>query len=339
MSPLHQRQYVLLASYIIAALTLLLVFPLHLLVGLLVGLLMFEVIDSLTPLLQRLVSGRRARLLAVTLLALLIISLITLLTIAAVLFFRSEPSTPAQLFRRLTPIVHEARQHLPPWLLEHLPDSTSEIRLATMEWLRGHSGQLQIAGKSTVRVTAHVLMGLVLGALVALQRERAEGSAAPLPLAKALSERCTHLSDAFHHIVFAQFKIALLNTAFSAAFLLLALPLFGIHLPLAKPLVLITFIAGLLPLIGNLVSNTLVVVVALSVSIWVALTALIFLVLVHKLEYFLNARIIGSQIRAHAWELLLAMLVMEAAFGLPGVVAAPVFYAYLKSELEAAKLV
>ncbi len=33
--------------------------------------------------------------------------------------------------------------------------------------------------------------------------------------------------------------------------------------------------------------------------------------------------------------MLLAMLVMEAAFGIPGVIAAPIFYAYLKSELAA----
>ena len=59
-----------------------------------------------------------------------------------------------------------------------------------------------------------------------------------------------------------------------------------------------------------------------------------FLVIIHKLEYFINARIVGSQIEAAAWELLLAIVVMEAAFGLPGVVAAPVFYAYLKSELS-----
>jgi len=60
---------------------------------------------------------------------------------------------------------------------------------------------------------------------------------------------------------------------------------------------------------------------------------------VHKLEYFINARIVGSRINAAAWELLLAMLVMEAAFGLPGVIAAPVFYAYAKAELVARKLV
>jgi hypothetical protein len=33
------------------------------------------------------------------------------------------------------------------------------------------------------------------------------------------------------------------------------------------------------------------------------------------------------------------MLAMEAAFGLPGVVAAPIYYAYLKRELADAKLV
>jgi predicted PurR-regulated permease PerM len=48
---------------------------------------------------------------------------------------------------------------------------------------------------------------------------------------------------------------------------------------------------------------------------------------------------VGSQITAAAWELLLAMLVMEAAFGLPGVVAAPVLYAYVKAELAARGLV
>ena len=77
----------------------------------------------------------------------------------------------------------------------------------------------------------------------------------------------------------------------------------------------------------------------MSVSLWVAVAALTFLVLIHKLEYFLNARIVGGQIRARAWELLLAMLAMEAAFGIAGVVAAPIYYAYLKRELEAAKLI
>jgi predicted PurR-regulated permease PerM len=147
------------------------------------------------------------------------------------------------------------------------------------------------------------------------------------------------LAEAFHNIVFAQIKISLINTICTAIFLLIVLPLFGIHVPLSKTLVVLTFVIGLLPVIGNLLSNTAVTIAALSVSLGVGVAALAFLVVIHKLEYFLNARIVGTQIHARAWELLIAMLVMEAAFGLPGVIAAPIYYAYLKSELEAARLI
>ncbi|HYV87649.1 MAG TPA: hypothetical protein VFA91_03660, partial [Candidatus Polarisedimenticolia bacterium] len=128
-------------------------------------------------------------------------------------------------------------------------------------------------------------------------------------------------------------------TVLTAIYLLGLLPLMGANLPLAKTIVIITFIVGLLPVVGNLISNTIIVVVSLSLSIYTAIGSLIFLVVIHKLEYFLNARIIGSKIHAHAWELLLAMLVMDAAFGIPGVIAAPIYYAYLKEELTQRRLI
>src|SRR4029450_13019950 len=71
-----------------------------------------------------------------------------------------------------------------------------------------------------------------------------------------------------------------------------------------KTMVVVTFIAGLLPVIGNLISNTVIVVVSLSVSPLLAVGSLAFLVVIHKLEYFVNARGMGGQIRARAWELL-----------------------------------
>ena len=117
------------------------------------------------------------------------------------------------------------------------------------------------------------------------------------------------------------------------------LPLFSTPVPFAKTLVVVTFIVGLLPVAGNLISNTLIFIVGLSVSLGVGIAALVFLVLIHKLEYFLNARIVGTQIRARAWELLIAMLCMEAAFGSAGLIAAPVYYAYLKRELADAGLI
>ncbi|HJV53347.1 MAG TPA: AI-2E family transporter, partial [Noviherbaspirillum sp.] len=153
------------------------------------------------------------------------------------------------------------------------------------------------------------------------------------PLAAALHARVVNLHDAFRRIVFAQVRIAAINAVFTAIYLLLVLPLAGVRLPLTKSMIAITFVAGLLPVAGNLISNSVIVIVSMSHSLAIAIASLAFLIVIHKLEYFLNAKIIGSHINARAWELLTAMLAMEAMFGLAGVVAAPVYYAYLKKEL------
>jgi predicted PurR-regulated permease PerM len=96
---------------------------------------------------------------------------------------------------------------------------------------------------------------------------------------------------------------------------------------------------GLIPILGNLISNTLTFIAALTISLGLAGVALLYLVLVHKLEYFINAKIIGTRINASAWELLLALFVMEACFGITGILLAPIIYAYIKSELTQAKLI
>lgn len=183
-------------------------------------------------------------------------------------------------------------------------------------------------------MAAHLLIGFVIGALVALGE--VSGRPQHKPLAAALLARVHILSDAFRRIVFAQVRISLINTVFTAIFLAVLLPLAGVHLSFTKTLIAITFVAGLLPVLGNLISNTAIVIVSLAHSPQIALASLIFLVVIHKLEYFLNARIVGSRIASRAYELLLAMLAMEAAFGIAGVIAAPVYYAYLKQELTAA---
>jgi predicted PurR-regulated permease PerM len=155
------------------------------------------------------------------------------------------------------------------------------------------------------------------------------------PFLRALQARTALLVGAFRRILLAQLPISAINTVLTALYLVIVLPVFDVHLPFAKTLIAVTFFAGLLPVVGNLISNTAIFLVSLSLSFSVAMAALGYLVVIHKLEYFLNARIVGVRIDAHAWELLLAMLVMESAYGIAGLIAAPVFYAYLKSELAA----
>ncbi|HEV7390933.1 MAG TPA: AI-2E family transporter, partial [Burkholderiales bacterium] len=220
---------------------------------------------------------------------------------------------------------------------DYLPASLDDMRTAVTDWLHEHASELRLAGAETGRALAHILIGMIIGAMMSLREARDTES--DKPLSRALEHRAGLIGDAFRRVVFAQVRISLINTTFTAVYLLIILPLFDVHLPFAKTMVAVTFVAGLLPVVGNLISNAVIVIVSLANSLTVAIGSLVFLIVIHKLEYFLNARIVGSRIHAHAWELLIAMLGMEAAFGLPGVVAAPIYYAYVKAELAERGLV
>jgi predicted PurR-regulated permease PerM len=321
-----------LAAWILAAVALVAVLVLHLLPALLGGLLVYELVHVLAPRLRIVrISAGRAKLAAVGVLAAIVVAAVVAGFLGLIAFFRSDAGSLAALLQKMADIVESSRAMLPEWAVEHLPERSDDVKVGLAQWLREHAGELQTAGKEAGRAVTHLLIGMILGALVALREARGER---PLgPHAAALSERAGRIGDAFRRIVFAQVRISALNAVLTALFLAVVLPLLGVKLPLVKTMIAVTFIAGLIPVLGNLISNTVIVIVSLSYSPGAALGALAFLVVIHKLEYFMNARIVGAQIRAAAWELLLAMLVMEAAFGIPGVIAAPIYYAYLKDEL------
>lgn len=334
---MFSSRQVLIASWILVFGGLLLVLPMRLLPSLLAGLLVFELVNMLTPQLERLIAGRRARWVAVALLGTLVVSSLALLFAGVISFVLHEAENPGASLNKFMGVVDRARGQLPPFIDAYLPASAAEFRVAISGWLSKHLSDLQLVGKDAAHMFVTLLIGMVLGAIIALQAIPDPDQRKPL--AAALFDRLALLVRAFRNIVFAQIKISLLNTFFTAIFLAVVLPMCGIKLPLTKTLIVLTFLLGLLPVIGNLISNTLITIVGLSLSIWVAIAALGYLILIHKVEYFLNARIVGGQISAKSWELLLAMLIFEAAFGLPGVVAGPIYYAYLKSELKQAQLV
>ena len=83
-----------LASLIIVMAGLLLALPLKLLPSLLAGLLVFELVNMLTPRLQPLLAGQRARWLAVALLGTLVVITLTLLIAGAFSFLLHEAENP-----------------------------------------------------------------------------------------------------------------------------------------------------------------------------------------------------------------------------------------------------
>ncbi|WP_298266850.1 hypothetical protein [Geobacter sp.] len=251
---------------------------------------------------------------------------------AAIWSFVGSSHGIAALLTTVVDTLGSLRRTLPASVADLLPTTIEGLRQQLVEMLGDHVQKLSVVGMEGVKVFAHVLLGMVVGGMAAVHHFR-EHDQAP-PLVGALRSRLRALATAFDKVVFAQVKISGLNAAFTAVYLLVALPLFGVHLPMATLLVLLTFAVGMLPMVGNLVSNTVIFLISLGVSLGVGIASLLFLVLIHKAEYFMNARIVGHEVQATAWELLSAMLLLEATFGIAGLVAAPVVYAWLKAEVK-----
>ena len=142
-----------------------------------------------------------------------------------------------------------------------------------------------------------------------------------------VSTRFRDFYRSFATVMGAQITISLINSALTGLFVVI------VRMPHAPLLIAITFLCGLVPIVGNLVSNAIIVFVALTVSLKLAIAALVFLVVIHKLEYFLNSKIIGDRIRNPAWLTLIALIIGERLMGIPGLILAPVVLNYLRVEM------
>jgi predicted PurR-regulated permease PerM len=326
------------SAQILAGLALLGTLWFGLLAALLAGLLIHELVHAVAPLLRRFgFLPNIGRIIALGLLAAVLSLAVIFGVIELISLLTTRQDGLVAVMQKMAQAVEQASLQLPAWIVAYIPNSGQDLDTMLAQSLRDHARDLLRLTTDVGRVLVHIIIGLVIGGMIAIAdlTERPGRG----PLAKALGERARLLALSFRRVVFAQVRISALNTVLTAIYLVVVLPSFGVHLPLTKTMIVVTFVVGLLPVIGNLISNTVIVVISLSLSVYVAAASLAFLVIIHKLEYFINAKIVGTQIQARAWEILIAMLLMEAAFGVPGVIAAPVFYAYLKVELGRSKLI
>ena len=317
-------------SVAICGLALLLVLHLHLLPALFAGIGGFVLYRSLRSRVRAHLENRGAWV-TYLLLAIVLSALGFALFEAFELLLSASSGGLAKLLRLLADTLDQIRTTAPEWIAVKLPDSAAALQEAVSGWLRSHAAQVQQWGRDALRVLLYLVLGLVIGLLAGAAAPRPAPSA---PLMRLAQNRLLQLALAFHDIVAAQLRISLVNTLVTALYLLVLLPLFGYKVPMATTLVAFTFFASLLPIVGNLLSNAAIVLAALTVSPWLGGVSLAFLVVVHKLEYFLNAHFVGSRIQVPAYALLASMLVLEAGFGAAGLVAAPVYCAWLTRELR-----
>ncbi|MDD5686491.1 MAG: AI-2E family transporter [Elusimicrobia bacterium] len=133
----------------------------------------------------------------------------------------------------------------------------------------------------------------------------------------------------FKKIMGGQVIISCINTIITLGIVMI------LNLPHKITLVCLVFVCGLFPIIGNLISNTILSVTALiSQGVVPCIICLIFLIGIHKLEYFLNSRIVGRIAKLPMSVTLLALLISEVMFGIWGILVAIPLFLFIKNEFE-----
>lgn len=144
-----------------------------------------------------------------------------------------------------------------------------------------------------------------------------------------ITERINRFYMYLKKVMLGQIFISLINTTITLVLI------YSIHLPYKFTLISLVFLCGLIPVIGNLISNTILAITTLiSIGVLPAIFCLVYLVVIHKLEYFLNSKIIGTMIRLPMFITLLALLIGEIMLGLLGMIIAIPLVLTIKQELE-----
>jgi predicted PurR-regulated permease PerM len=329
-------------AYGIVAAAVLFVLVQHLVSALIAGLALFLVLDRVSDRFQERMSRGVAR--PVTL---LVVTSVTFAVVAAAIallmtILRSGAANVPAMMEQMADTLGSVRLWLGGLGRQFIPvvmTDAEDFKQFVMGWLKTHAQTLR-AGSLWLGIgLVHIIMGTLLAILVFFRHATHHDPSQRGPLARHLLEKVDRFAHAFSRVAIAQVKISTLNTVLTGIYLIVLLPLFGIEIPFARTLVLITFLCGLIPVVGNLISNTVITILSMGVSIGTAFASLLFLIAIHKLEYLTNSRIVGGETDSQAWEILLAIIVGEAAFGIGGVILAPIVYAFIKRELRDRALV
>lgn len=219
---------------------------------------------------------------------------------------------------------------LPSSISRLIPKDAGTIQLWITSTIESQKSVIASFGAKGAEGLVEAIIGLIIGLLIANSSDKSKDT----PLTVNLRHYMTKYCEIFDKVITSQIWIASINTVLSALFLFIILPAFDVTLPYRWALVAITFIAGLLPIVGNLVCNVILTSVGLSQGIGVAAACLLYLMLIHKLEFLINAKVVGGKTNISTWEMLSAIFVSQAVFGISGLIMGPLIYAYVKGELR-----
>jgi predicted PurR-regulated permease PerM len=201
----------------------------------------------------------------------------------------------------------EAVSRLPPWIhFEDLKDKVPELVTPAMTYLR-----------ATGRMVLQLLLGIILAIIYLLDRKPVDdmlGELSSESVLGALRRYFSFLGEAVVITITLQFVVAIVNTVFTLPILI------ALRLPHLLGFSLLLFLSSLVPVVGNLVSGSVLIVAAYvykgpyAVAVFVISTFLL-----HKVEaYVLNPRLAARHVNLPSFVLIVSLILFEHVFGLVG---------------------
>jgi predicted PurR-regulated permease PerM len=218
---------------------------------------------------------------------------------------------------------------------------TGDLRLKAAEWGRSHLGEsFDLARRAGTNLVL-LVVAFVITFIITHDRLRAAAADDPTAppddlwrfLASFIGRKVASFYGFFRQVMAGQVVISLVNTGLTLGLLV------ALGIPHKVALTVLVFVFGLLPVVGNLISNTLI---CLSAFLWAGpvqvVAALVFLVVIHKLEYFLNGKIIGDIVKLPMALTLVGLIVGESLFHISGMILSIPIILFVRAELGTVKV-
>ncbi len=248
-----------------------------------------------------------------------------------------------------------------PMMLKHLPELSNQLQVqivrelkeASQKWnlpqyvnvdelkgsiLKASTGILQFLATSLTPLYKgfiQFVFALAINLFFYFESEKVERAFTRNPdslmtfLFRFLQMRLRIFYVYFRRVMGGQVIIALINTLVSSVVI------FGLNLHHPFLMVFVVFFCGLFPVVGNLMSNSVLTINAFAATgMWGTLICLVLLVGVHKLEYILNSKIIGVIVHLPMAVSLGALIFCEVLLGIPGLILAIPLALFVRHEFE-----
>ena len=266
------------------------------------------------------------------------IAVVTYLVLVAALAYAAASLVQATV-AALPAIAEKALPKIVEWASEHrlhLPfTNLDELKDHALDLVRSEAGNIgrfaDFAKGATVEfiyltLGCMVAIGIFLNPQVALAESHPSKRNLYSACVEEITSRFKTFYKSFEITMNAQIIVSLVNTGLTGIFMVcLGLP----HLTVALG---ITFVTGLVPVVGNFISSLVLVAIGFVVSSTDGLIALAFVAGLHYVGFVISGKIIGAKIESPLWLTIVALVVGESLMGIAGVVLAPVVLHYVRVE-------